>query len=143
MAVMSESDELSAAEALRLLGEVRFGRVVFTSRAMPSVRPVRHVLAGNQIVISIGPELVLGPPVPGGQTVVAYEADQIDATGRAGWSVVVIGRARPVTEEAEQRSLRSLLAAGGRAERLVAISTDVVTGFRLAPGPGEPVAARS
>ena len=129
---------LTAQEALELLGQVRFGRIVFTSRAMPAVRPVRHVVTAGQIVIAAGPELVLGsssattPGWPGGETIVAYEADQLDATGCSGWSVVVIGRARPVTTGAEAGLYRHLLPVMTVPDQLVVISADVVTGFRLA-----------
>ena len=128
---------LTAHEALRLMGQVNFGRVVFTSRAMPAVRPVRHVVAGDQIIIAVGPELVLGSPSAttpagsGGETIVAYEADQLDATGCSGWSVVVVGRARPITTGAEARLYRHLLPAKTVPDQLVAISADVVNGFRL------------
>lgn len=140
---MSQSEELAADEALRLLGEVHFGRVVFTSQAMPSIRPVRHVLAGGQVVIAAGPDFALGPAAAGGETIVAYEADQLDVTGSSGWSVVVVGRARPVATGAELDRYRRLLAAGRGDEPLVVISTDVVTGFRVVPERREPVPAGS
>ncbi len=137
---------LTAQEALDLLGQVQFGRIVFTTRAMPAVRPVRHVVTGGQIVIAAGPELVLGSTLPatpsgsGGETIVAYEADQLDSTGCSGWSVVVVGRARAVTLEAEAALYRHLLPAMTVPDQLVVISADVVTGFRLdgspAAGPG-------
>ncbi len=135
-------EAMTAAEALSLLGQVRFGRVVFTSHALPAVRPVRHVVADDEIVIAVGPELVLAaPPGAGGagptaQTIVAYEADQLDATGSEGWSVVVVGRARPLTGAAENGRYRPLLPARTVPDQLVAISADVVTGIRLrAPAP--------
>lgn len=127
---------MTLAEALSLLGQVRFGRVVFTSRALPAVRPVRHVVADGDIVIAASPELVLTGPAedgaggPVGQTIVAYEADQLDATGTEGWSVVVVGRARPLSS-AETSRFRRLLPAQALPDRLVAISADLVTGFRL------------
>jgi len=139
------TEDLSAGEALRLLGDVRFGRVVFTSRALPAVRPVRHVVADGQIVIAAGPELVLGPsaansPGMSGETIVAYEADQLDSTGCAGWTVVVVGRARPLTDAAAVSIYRPLLPPVTVPDQLVAISADVVTGFRTGYV-GDPVAA--
>lgn|SRR5258708_6507792 len=138
------SQDLTVAEALELLGDVRFGRVVFTSRAMPAVRPVRHVVADGQIVIAAGPELVLGSPSPTGrasaETVLAYEADLLDSTGCSGWSVVVVGRARPITTDAELALYRTALPAVIAADQLIAISTDVVTGLRVRSS-GEPVLA--
>ncbi len=135
MSGTQQNQDLPVAEALRLLGNVRFGRVVFTSRALPAVRPVRHVVVGSTIVIAAGPELVLGPSSPStsatGETIVAYEADQLDSTGCSGWGVVVVGRARPVTEQAEILRYRRLLPQISVPDQLVAISADVVTGFRL------------
>jgi len=129
---------LTLREALALLGQVQFGRIVFTTRAMPAVRPVRHVVAAGRIIIAAGPELVLGSSSPttpggsGGETIVAYEADRLDATGCSGWSVVVVGRARPVTTDAEASLYRHLLPVMTVPDQLVVISADVVTGFRLA-----------
>ncbi|HEX9031806.1 MAG TPA: pyridoxamine 5'-phosphate oxidase family protein [Streptosporangiaceae bacterium] len=137
--VETQSTDLTVAEALGLLGDVRFGRVVFTSRAMPAVRPVRHVVADGQVVIAAGPELVIGSPSMdgggvGGDTILAYEADQLDSSGCSGWSVVVIGRARPITDEAETARYRPMLPAVTVPDQLVSISADVVTGFRLTAG---------
>ena len=137
--VGTQSEDLTVAEALRLLGGVRFGRVVFTSRAMPAVRPVRHVVVDGKIVIAAGPELVVGSPsVNGGgagpDTILAYEADQLDNSGCSGWSVVVVGRAWPITGEAEIDRYRPLLPQITVPDQLVTISADVVTGFRLVDG---------
>ncbi len=140
MSETQKSEDLPVAEALRLLSQVRFGRVVFTSRALPAVRPVRHVVTDGTIVIAAGPELVLGTEssaVTGG-TIVAYEADDLDTSGCSGWSVVIVGRARPVTGDAEIGLYRQQLPSLGDSDQLVAISADVVTGFRMA-GPGRPV----
>jgi len=129
--------ELTVAESLQLLSEVRFGRVVFTSRALPAVKPVRHVLSDGEIVIAAGPELVFGPASqaaesgPPPETIVAYEADQLDATGRSGWSVVVVGRARPITDKNELSRYRGLLPPTTVPDQLVGISAEVVSGFRL------------
>lgn len=137
--VGTQSEDLTVAEALRLLGGVRFGRVVFTSRAMPAVRPVRHVVIDGRIVVAAGPELVLGsrPLIGGGvgpDTILAYEADQLDSSGCSGWSVVVVGRAWPIIGEAEIDRYRPLLPQVSVPDQLVAISADVVTGFRLVEG---------
>ena len=141
MSGTQQHEDLPVAEALRLLGKVRFGRVVFTSRAMPAVRPVRHVVTDGAIVIAVGPELVLGPSSPStstGETIVAYEADRLDSSGCSGWSVVVVGRARPVTGTTEVAMYRRLLPPVTVPDQLVAISADVVSGFRLA-GAAHPV----
>lgn len=43
--------ELAGTVALRLLGSVSLGRIVFTRHALPTVRPVNHALDGDDIVI--------------------------------------------------------------------------------------------
>jgi len=45
------STGIDSVEALRLLGSVSFGRIVFTQQALPTIRPVNHVLADGDIVI--------------------------------------------------------------------------------------------
>ena len=73
-------------EALRLLGSVPYGRIVFTERALPAVRLSNHLVDGGDVVLRAH----CGTPI--GQ-VVAYEADHVSADGRLEWSVVVLGMA--------------------------------------------------
>jgi len=81
---------------------------------------------------------LLGGTSPGssmGDTIVAYEADQLDSDGCAGWSVEVVGRARPVTDEAVAGRYRQILPALAGPEHLVTICPDVVSGRRTATAP--------
>jgi hypothetical protein len=137
--------ELTRAEALHLLGSVPVGRLVFTERALPTVRPVNHIVADSQVIIRPG----LGTAVRGllrsrDGLVVGYQADLIDPAARSGWSVMVVGRAREVTGKTEtSRYLRALhpwLAGDGE---LIAISTELVTGIRLAAVPLSPEVGRA
>ena len=43
--------ELTAAESWRLLGSVSLGRVVFTMKAMPAIRPVNHLIDDEAIIV--------------------------------------------------------------------------------------------
>ncbi|MEV6071077.1 pyridoxamine 5'-phosphate oxidase family protein [Nocardia sp. NPDC052001] len=127
--------ELGRAEALRLLASVSYGRVVFTREALPAVRPVNHLVEDDQIVIvrtrvtSRLTSVVRAEP----DVVVAYEADDIDPVAQLGWSVVVTGIARPVTDpdrvERYERLLRPW--AYGLMDSVVAIEPTLVTGIRL------------
>ena len=45
------AQRLDAAEAIRLLASVEFGRVVFTVNALPAIRPVNHLLDEGRIII--------------------------------------------------------------------------------------------
>ncbi|MEU6864431.1 pyridoxamine 5'-phosphate oxidase family protein [Streptomyces sp. NPDC046876] len=138
---------LEREEALRLLGTVPLGRVVFTRHALPAVRPVNHLLDGGDILLRVhdgGALAALAAPAEASGTVVAYEADDIDPRTRLGWSVVVTGFAVPVTDPLlAARYADRLRPWVQRPEpaRVVRIRPDLVTGFRLERGPA--AAARS
>ncbi|HEU5419473.1 MAG TPA: pyridoxamine 5'-phosphate oxidase family protein [Streptosporangiaceae bacterium] len=130
-------------ESVRLLSSVSLGRVVFSARALPAIRPVNHLVDGDYVIIrtdtraSITSELKAG-----GETVVAYEADAIDQARHLGWSVVVVGVAHRVIDPDEsaayRRALRSWIA--GAKDQVIAIHIDLITGFRLIPAPASTAA---
>src|SRR5690242_6581982 len=136
-----ELAELPKDESLRLLASVPFGRVVFTAQALPAVRPVNHMVDGSRIIIRTSLGSALSTDVDGTGTVVAYEADEIDPATRQGWSVVVVGRAVPVTDGLLSARYRQELQpwVAGHRDEVIAISTDMVTGYRLAPPDGPKV----
>src|ERR1035441_3020332 len=72
-------EALTREESLRLLGSVSLGRVVFTQFALPAIRPVNHLVEGDKIVIRTHIGATITSAVDGTGTVVAYEADMIDA----------------------------------------------------------------
>ncbi|MEV1063596.1 pyridoxamine 5'-phosphate oxidase family protein [Streptomyces sp. NPDC050263] len=135
------SVEVDGVEALRLLGSVSLGRIVFTQHALPTVRPVNHVLVDGDIVIRTHGDAALTRYTrqTGGEgAVVAYEADDIDPDTHLGWSVVVTGYARLVTDPRELAHYQALLRPWGsqRMDHAVRISPDLITGVRLtANGP--------
>ncbi|WP_055524792.1 pyridoxamine 5'-phosphate oxidase family protein [Streptomyces graminilatus] len=130
------SVELDGVEALRLLGSVSLGRIVFTRLALPTVRPVNHVVVDGDIVIRTHGDATLARYAqqngdPG--AVVAYEADDIDPDTHTGWSVVVTGYARLVTDPHELDRYRALLRpwVSRRMDHAIRISPELVTGVRL------------
>ncbi len=121
---------------MRLLGGVSLGRIVFTRHALPTVRPVNHVLVDGDIVIRTHGDAALTRYTrrTGSEgAVVAYEADDIDPDTHLGWSVVVTGYARLVTDPRELADYRALLRPWGtqRMDHAVRIHPDLVTGVRL------------
>ncbi|GAA3310715.1 pyridoxamine 5'-phosphate oxidase family protein [Streptomyces cinereospinus] len=127
---------LDGADALRLLGSVSVGRVVFTRRALPTVRPVNHVLDGGDIVIRTHEGAALTLHARAGDArgvVVAYEADAIDPDTHLGWSVMVTGYASLVTDARELARYRSLLHPWVQQtmDYAVRIRPDLITGIRL------------
>ncbi|MER6331966.1 pyridoxamine 5'-phosphate oxidase family protein [Streptomyces sp. NPDC001034] len=137
------SIELNRDEAMRLLGSVSFGRIVFTQRALPTVRPVNHVMVGGDIVIRTHAGAALtsrAQEADGSGVVVAYEADVIDPDTHLGWSVVATGYAHLVTDPEELARYQELLTSWVQQtmDYAVRIRPDLITGIRLtaddAPG---------
>ncbi|MFD9354428.1 pyridoxamine 5'-phosphate oxidase family protein [Streptomyces sp. NPDC060031] len=129
-------EELGADEALRLLGTVELGRIVFTRHALPAVRPVNHRLDAGDIIVQVqdGSTLAALLAAQGDAgVVVAYEADAIDQGERLGWSVVATGYATAVTIPSEIERYAHLLQpwVEGTASGAIRIRPDLVTGFRL------------
>jgi hypothetical protein len=131
---MATLQPLSRQRSLDLLASVPFGRVVFSQRALPAIRPVNHLIDGEDVIIRSNLGSALGAEATlGGAIVVAYEADMIDAAARTGWSVVVTGTARMVLDEGDlkryEQTLRSWI--DGDKNTMIRISTELVTGFEL------------
>jgi hypothetical protein len=126
--------ELDRGEALRLLGSVSLGRIVFTHRAMPAVRPVNHIIDSTGIVIrSHSGAAIISEADSARGAVVAYEADNIHPHYHLGWSVVVTGIARLVRDPGELTRYRQALIpwVDREMDQVIRIQPEVVTGFRL------------
>ncbi|MBT1184739.1 pyridoxamine 5'-phosphate oxidase family protein [Streptomyces sp. CJ_13] len=137
---MRSTEQLDRSEALWLLGTVPLGRIVFSHQALPAIRPVNHVVEGEDVIIRLDEgasraSLVAIPGTPG--IVLAYEADAIDPDTHLGWSVVVIGYAEFVENRNEAERLEALLAPGTHQPMagVLRIRAELVTGFRLGPEP--------
>jgi Pyridoxamine 5'-phosphate oxidase len=119
---------------MSLLGSISLGRIVFTARALPAVRPVTHLVDGDHVIIRTDHSAAITPELRNHVgTVVAYEADAIEMTEHLGWSVIVVGVARRVIDPDEaavyRRALRPWVS--GAKDQVIAIHADMVTGFRL------------
>jgi Pyridoxamine 5'-phosphate oxidase len=134
--------ELDPAEALRLLASVDYGRVVFTLRALPAIRPVNHLVDAGQIIIRTRLTSRLATVVtPTRSTVVASQTDLIDPTLRVGWSVVVTGIAHPVTDPAQITRFEQTLTpwVDMTMDTVLRIRPEIISGFRLVDA-GQPQA---
>ncbi|WCO66546.1 pyridoxamine 5'-phosphate oxidase family protein [Iamia majanohamensis] len=126
---------LSRPQCLALLAGASLGRVGVTVDALPVVLPVGFCLADDRILIRTSPGTKLAAALRG--SVVAFEADDVDPLYHAGWSVLVTGIARTAGEGEVAPALdgaRIPRWAPQGEDRVVAISTDVVTGRRLVAG---------
>ena len=124
---------LGRAECLRLLALATFGRIGFTSGALPTVLPVNFHLVDGRIVVRTSRGSKLDAALR--NAVVAFEVDDFDPVRHAGWSVAVTGVAAEVSapadlEEAHEQPLGRW--ASGNAEAVLAISTEFISGRRIA-----------
>ena len=87
---------LSPAECLELLEAGGIGRVGFASAEGIMMLPVNFALAGKTIVFRTAPDTLLALYA---NAQVSFEVDRLDEALCQGWSVLVHGHARTVTDE--------------------------------------------
>jgi hypothetical protein len=130
-------EELDPRESMRLLGSVPLGRIVFTARALPGVRPAKHIVDNDHVIVCAdGGIAITSPSSPETGTVIAYQADAIDPADDLGWSVTVVGVAHQVTDPAAADAFRRILHhwADDASGQVISISPGIVAGFRLVAG---------
>jgi len=124
--------ELTEGECWQLLGSVSLGRVVFTHRAMPAIRPVNHVIDNQKIIVRshLGAAITSRADVG---SVVCYEADDLDPVRHTGWSVIATGLARLVREPDAIARYEQLLEpwVSEQMDHVVSIEPRFLTGIRL------------
>lgn len=132
---------LTPARAMQLLAGVGYGRIVFTRNALPAIRPVNHLVDGDDVIIRTRLAGQLGREAsrPGisrtSGIVVAYEADDIDPILHVGWSVVVTGMARQVTDPERIAYYDHVLMpwVDQPMDAVIAIEPSIVSGIQLMP----------
>jgi nitroimidazol reductase NimA-like FMN-containing flavoprotein (pyridoxamine 5'-phosphate oxidase superfamily) len=128
MAIVTEP--LSRDDCLELLQRVKVGRLGSIIDALPVVLPVRFVMFSGAIVFRLAPGTKLANTTIG--AVVALQADDVDGTGRAAWSVLVQGTADEITDPARLSAVRNLpLGPWAPNGRYVALDPTIVSGRRF------------
>lgn len=135
-------EEISEEECLALLGGKSVGRLVVVHDGAPTAIPVNYVLDGRTVAVRTDPGTTLDWATLGR---VAFEIDEIDEKHHQGWSVLVQGVGRDVTEgvDAWSERLRSHELepwAGGERRHWIAIAAPQITGRRIRRRAGETVA---
>ena len=128
--------ELTRAECFELLAGGQFGRVAVTDDRGPVVFPVNYVLDRHTVVFRTEDGTKLHAAGRGSR--VCFEVDQADPATHTGWSVIVRGMTREVTNSAEVRRLDGLGAepwAPGAKPHWVEIRAWTVTGRRIELNP--------
>lgn len=125
----SELDVLTRRQCLDRLNTVRVGRLVLTEDALPAVQPVNFRLWRDDVVIRVAGGTKLAAAT--GHQVVAFEADELDAELRTGWSVTVVGHAELVTDIDELVAIAGTFVqpwAEGRRDQFIRVRTEKLTG---------------
>ncbi|WP_149181944.1 pyridoxamine 5'-phosphate oxidase family protein [Streptomyces sp. TRM49041] len=124
--------ELGPEECWRLLGSHGVGRVAVTTHEGPAILPVNYLVSGREVAFRTSPESI---PAKATSGEVAFEVDHIDDAFSQGWSVLLVGAGRTVTEPDDVRALEqqaySAPWAGGERDMWMAIAPDRVTGRRI------------
>jgi uncharacterized protein len=98
--------EIGRARCIELLESTPIGRIGFTTAGGPMVLPVNFSWFEDSVVFRSLDGQKLSAAADG--QVVCFEVDQWNAEDRSGWSVVVRGAARAVTQWAEREQLENL-----------------------------------
>ena len=91
---MREPVELTFRECLDLLGAGMVGRLALSTPVGPRIVPVNYALIDDSLLFRTTPYSELATYGSGSE--VAFEIDHLDYERQRGWSVVALGRLRPV-----------------------------------------------
>jgi transcriptional regulator with XRE-family HTH domain len=130
-----ELAELDAQECRVLLSTHGVGRVGLYGRSGPVILPVNYTVVDDAFVVRTAPDTVLATAAAGDGVEVAFEVDHLDEATSQGWSVLVVGRARIVTEAGELQRLSGQVHgrpwAGGQRDIHIRIEALRITGRRI------------
>ncbi len=134
----AQLEELTEQECLDLLRRHAVGRIVFVVDGQPMALPVNYVLQDTTVAFRTDPGSKLDGANLGR---VALEIDDVDASTREGWSVLVTGVGRDVTGAIDEWSERVQAQhltpwAAGERRHWVAISSPTFSGRRIHHGAG-------
>ena len=132
-----ELTRLDRTESLRLLASVPVGRLIFTVDALPVVRPMNFAVADELIVMRTAASTTVARKIH--DTIVTFEADELDPATSSGWSVTVTGRGTLITDPAaiaRYQAVPLVPWAPGVRDQFVTITTELVEGLRVRRSPG-------
>ncbi|MFJ3160973.1 helix-turn-helix domain-containing protein [Streptomyces kanasensis] len=131
-ALHPELVELTPAQCWTLLGTHGVGRVAVTTHEGPAILPVNYLVAQGEVAFRTSSASL---PARAADAEVAFEVDHIDEAFSRGWSVLLVGDARTVTEpgavhELAERAYTTPWAGAGR-DLWVAVTPHRVSGRRI------------
>lgn len=119
-------------ECQQLISQGGIGRVVYLAGRGPVALPVNFKMLGGDVVFRTEPSSSLR--VATEKAVISFEVDRIDDALGEGWSVLLTGEGRAITEPKEQAIVESLDIspwAEGNRDVYVRIAPNQVTGRRI------------
>ena len=124
---------LSRDECLGLLADHQYGRLAVVVDDQPMIFPVNYALEGDALGVRTDPGHKFDAVV---LSKVAFEVDSIDTESHEGWSVVVLGTGREITDAIDAASVRMREAplvpwAPGAKAQWIKIFSETITGRRL------------
>ncbi|GAA3193467.1 MULTISPECIES: pyridoxamine 5'-phosphate oxidase family protein [Streptomyces] len=122
---------LDAADCWAHLATHGVGRLAVTVDDAPAIFPVNYTVTDRRIAFRTAPES--GPAAAAGHRA-ALEADHLDDAFGEGWSVLVVGPARAVTDAAEAHRLTTAAPSGpwvGPHPLWIVLDPERVTGRRI------------
>ena len=125
---------LSRERCLELLGEATIGRVAVTRDGVPHVVPVNFGVLDGTVVFRSGTGTKHDAALA--DQPVSFEVDRIDEDAHTGWSVLVSGTARVITDPDVLARVDDLgvvaWAPGGRHE-VIRVEPQLVSGREIVP----------
>lgn len=129
--------DLDAQECRALLSTHGVGRVALTTQNGPAVLPVNYEVTDGMIAFRTAPGSTAAAAAG---SEVAFEVDHIDDAMSQGWSVLVVGRGRAVTDPETLRRLEGAAHtepwAGGERSMWLVVDMERLTGRRIMPADG-------
>jgi uncharacterized protein len=130
---LEELEQLTTSECLELLRTRQLGRVGFQLGDLPVILPVNYRVMANAVLFRTAPGTKLNAALM--RAPVAFEVDDVAINGLSGWSVLVVGRAAELSDQASVQEAEALGVspwAPGSREHFVVISAEEVSGRRFA-----------
>lgn len=123
---------LAQDECVNLLRTASIGRLGLTAGSLPIILPLNFAVDGESIVFCTEPGAKLS--AARAADVVCLEVDDADVMNHEGWSVLVTGRLREITEAAELATAHRLPLAPWKpttSPHYVRLPMELVSGRRL------------
>jgi nitroimidazol reductase NimA-like FMN-containing flavoprotein (pyridoxamine 5'-phosphate oxidase superfamily) len=99
-------ERITEAECLTLLRSATLGRVGLRIGELPAILPVNYALLDDDVVFHTAAGSKLSAAIMGVR--VAFEVDHVDESTGAAWSVLVVGYAEEIRDEATRERVAAL-----------------------------------